>query len=126
MRFGMRLRRIGAVLAAAAAVACADLKDITALAGAIQTEYKTPANVSVNNGSHLRITFQNAPLAAMKMDSAGRATFARQVATFAKAHYPKAGQLDDISVAFANVTQAGPLTVTRTDAPYSFRPGELP
>ena len=41
-----------------------------ALANAIQTEYKIPASVTVNNGSHLRIMFQNAPLEAMKLDSA--------------------------------------------------------
>lgn len=70
--------------------------------------------------------FQNAPLEAMKLDSAGRDTFARDVATFAKAHYPKAEVLDDISVAFASVSQTGPLTVTKPGAPYSFRPRDLP
>lgn len=126
MRLGTRLSRIGTVVLAANAVACADLRDVVALASAIQTEYKVPANVSVNNASHLRITFQNAPLDRMKLDSAGRATFAREVATFAKAHYSKAGQLDDITIAFASVKQTGLLTVTRTDAPYSFRARDLP
>ena len=126
MRLTGHLRRIGMAVVATVAVACADLKDIVTLASEIQSEYKIPANVSVNNGTHLQITFRNAPLEAMKLDSAGRATFARGVAAFAKAHYPKSGQLDDITIGFASVRQTGPLTVTRTDSPYSFRASDLP
>jgi len=109
-----------------AAVGCADLKDIMAVAGAVEKQYHMPVNVNLNNHSHLAITFQNASLESMKLDSTGVDGFARNVASFAKAHYAKRAELEDVSVVFARVSSTGPLTVTRTDAPYVFKASELP
>jgi len=120
----MRFLRLLALLALPALAACADLKNVMALAEALQVHYHLPANVNINNGSHLAITFQNVD-ASLKTDSAGRAAFAHDVAVFAKAHYPAAEELDDISIRFATVSSSGPLTTTRTDAPYSFTVAEL-
>lgn len=121
----MRLLRLIAITAAVLVAGCADIKEIVNLAVAIQQEYKAPANVNVRNKSHLVITFQNAPQAAAKADNVERAEFARGVARFATAHYKKAAELEDITIAFADVSSNGPVTVTRTDAPYRFSMREL-
>lgn len=122
----MRFLRWLTLAGALSAVGCADLKDIMAVAGAVEKQYHMPVNVNLNNGSHLAITFQNASLESMKLDSTGADGFARNVASFAKAHYAKRAELEDVSVVFARVSSAGPLTVTRTDAPYVFKASELP
>jgi hypothetical protein len=109
-----------------AAVACADLKDIMAVSKAVQDRYHMPANVNLNNRSHLTITFQNAPVASMKLDSAGLEEFARGVAAFAKSHYPKASELEDVTVTFATVSDNGPITITKTDAPHRYAVRDLP
>jgi hypothetical protein len=122
----MRYLRWLTLAALVAAAGCDDLKDIMAVAGAVEKQYHMPVHVNLNNGSHLAITFQNASLESMKLDSTGADGFARNVAAFAKAHYAKQAELEDVSVVFARVSSAGPLTVTRTDAPYVFKASELP
>jgi hypothetical protein len=93
---------------------------------ALKKEYHVPANVNLNNRTHLSITFQSPPAAVAKGDEAAREWVAREAATFAKQHYLEAGQLDDITITFANVSNYGPVTVTRTDTPFSFRVRDLP
>ena len=118
MRTGMRFRCTAALMAVLLS-GCDGFKDTLALSGAIQKQYGVPANVNLTNGSHLIITFQNLPQQT-KGDSTDRAKFAAQVASFTKAHYAHADELDDVTIAFAQVKSAGPLTLTRTDAPYTF------
>jgi Mg2+ and Co2+ transporter CorA len=120
----MRLRRFIAIVAAVLATGCADLKEIVNLAVAIQEQFKAPANVNIINGSHMMITFRNAPQAA-KSDNTDRAAIAREVARFATTHYTKAAQLEDITIAFAEVSSNGAVTVTRTERPYTFPIREL-
>lgn len=120
-----RWSRLVAFAAIALAVACADLKALMDVASAIQDKYHMPASINVNNGTHMAITFQNADVASMKLDSAGMYDFARGVAAFAKAHYAKGSELEAVSVGFATVSSTGPITVTRRDAPYEFRAAEL-
>jgi hypothetical protein len=125
MRSVMRHSRYVALAILLTASACGDLKDIMAVSTAVQEHYHMPASINLNNGSHLAITFQNASVQSLKLDSAGLDGFARGVAAFAKAHYAKAPQLEDVTVAFATVSSTGPLTVTRTEAPYRYRASEL-
>ncbi|MFL6826011.1 MAG: hypothetical protein ACJ8E2_06060 [Bradyrhizobium sp.] len=73
----------------------------------------------------MTITFQNAPKSMLTADSAGLSV-ARDVAIFTKRRYPKASQLEDVTIAFATVNNLGPIKVTRTDAPHTFRLRELP
>lgn len=112
----MRSRQIIGLAAAVVAGGCAELRDLNALSSALEQQYHASASVNLNNGSHLRITFQNVPTAAFAPES---------VAMFAKGHYPHAEQLEDITIAFAQVTRTGPLTVTRTDAPSTFSVRDL-
>lgn len=107
------MHRLRTVLLATAAIVigCAALKDLNVLSSALAQRYHTQATVTLSNGSHLRITFQNVPAGAFDPES---------VARFAKANYPRADSLDDITIAYVQVTSTGPLTVTHTDAPTTF------
>lgn len=122
----MRPLRLVPVLALLLVAACADMKALFALSSALQRQYGVAATVTLSNDSHLVITFQEPPPAMAKADSAGRAQVAESIAAFAKAHYPGAGQLEDVTVAFAHVRTMGPLTITQRDAPYSFAVHDLP
>jgi hypothetical protein len=121
----MRLKRIVVGLLALAAVACADLKAVVALSEAIQTQYHLPANVAINNNSHLTITFPKDAVAELKLTDDARASFARNVASFAVSHYHGGTPLSDVRIAFQSVSNTGPITVTRTDAPFTFLASEL-
>jgi hypothetical protein len=105
------------------AIGCQAIKDVMALSGALQAEYHLPANVNIGGG-HLAITFQNVD-PSLKLDSTGRADFARNVATFAKTHYAEAASLTDIRVTFATQSTSGPLTITKTDASFVFQAADL-
>ena len=122
MRLLLRFVVVTAVLTLGA---CGDLKEVMALSAALQEQYHAPANVSINNGSHLTVTFQNLPQESFKGDSAGKERFARDVAMFAKTHYRDSAKLDDIRIVFASVKSAGAITITRSDAPYSFAARDL-
>src|SRR3954447_8740827 len=112
-------------LLASFGVGCSDVKDLLAFNNALQAEYGTPADIKLS-GTHLTITFQNAPKSMLTPDSAGLSSTARDVAIFTKRRYPKASQLEDVTIAFATVNGLGPIRVTRTDAPHTFPLRELP
>jgi hypothetical protein len=120
----MRLIRVLGGLLCLVTLACVDMKAIMALAEAIQGEYHMPVNVNVNNGSHLTVTFPTDALAELKLSDEGRANFARSVARFAVSHY-QGEPLSDVRIAFQTVSNTGPITVTRTDAPFTFTASEL-
>jgi len=121
----MRLTRVVVALLALTAVACADLKSGVALSEAIQAQYHLPANVAINNGSHLTVTFPKDAVAELKLTDDARASFARSVAGFAMSHYHGGTPLSDVRIAFQSVSNTGPITVTRTDAPFTFTASEL-
>jgi hypothetical protein len=122
----MRILSLLAASMAVVTVGCADIRDLGSLSGQLAQEFHAPASLNLSNGSHLRITFQNLPPGMYASADSGRQQFARDVARFAKAHYAKASQLQDITIAFTQVTNAGPVSVTRSDAPYSFPVRDLP
>lgn len=127
MRPSARLRTATLLLTllTLATSACSAMKGIMNFAQAVTAEYRAPVNVSERNGKHLVITFQETPPALQGASDSARAAFARDVATFAKAHYPDAAKLEDVTIGFASTTSVGPLTVTRSDAPYQFELREL-
>ena len=122
----MRLKRLSVLLVAVFAAACADVKALMSLSAALQSQYHMQAQVHLKNRSHLTITLPTESIDALKLDSAGRAGFARDVAGFAKGHYQQAAQLEDVSIAFASETKLAGAEITRTETPYTFRAGELP
>lgn len=120
----MRKRRL-VVVAAVLLIGCAGLRDLLTLSGALQKQFGAAANVNLSNGSHLIVTFPNLPEETLKAEGGDRAKLAADVAHFVKVHYAQANELNDITVAFAQVKSAGPLTMTRTDAHYSFAAKDL-
>ncbi len=120
----MRLIRVVGGLLCFAMLACADLKAVMALAEALQTEYHMPVNVNINNGSHLTVTFPNDAMAQLKLADDDREKFARGVARFAVSHY-HGEAISDVQIAFQSVSSAGPITVTRSEAPFRFTADEL-
>lgn len=128
----LRPSRLIPLLALSTSLACGkieglygEVKALLALAGELQTRYHAPVNVSVS-GSRMAITFRNAPLDATKLPGDSASALARDVATFAKAHYAHADQLEEITVQFSTETNTGIVTLTRSDAPAVFRTSELP
>ena len=110
------------------AAACADLKAMMALSLALQKQYGVEAAVKVTNETHLTITFDELPDAIAKAagDSAARSQFARDVAGFTKANYANAARLQDITIAFSHVRSLGAVTITHTEAPYTFAMRDIP
>jgi hypothetical protein len=106
------------------AVGCAGLQDVMTLANSIRQRYQVPANVNINNGTHLIITFANLP-PSVTADSVGRAVFAHDVAEFAEHQYREATKLEDVTIGFSKVSSIGPITVSRTEAPYRWTVAEL-
>lgn len=107
------------------AMGCADMKAVLALAADLQKEYHVQAAVNISNATDLTITFPQAAIDEMELDSAEHRAFARRVAMFAKAHYVNAAELERIRVTSSQTSSSGPLTITRTQTPYSFEVREL-
>ena len=121
----MRLIRVVGGLLCFVMLACADLKAVMALSEAIQAEYHMQPHVEIFNGSHLTLTFEKDAIAELKLSDEDRASFARKVAGFALSHYRSGTALEDVTISFQSVSSAGPITVTRTDAPFTFTASEL-
>ena len=79
--------------------------------------------IKITNGTHLAVTFQNSPMS--KLTKAEQKSEARQVALFVRDHYGGYGKLSTISVTFIQHQQYGPLSVTKTQAAFSFKKSEL-
>lgn len=108
--------------------ACAEFKAVMALSSKLQQHYGVQTMVNLRNETHLTVTFGALPeeLAKAGDDSTVRAQFARDVASFAKANYANAARLEDITIAFSHVRSLGAVTITRTEAPYTFAMRDIP
>jgi hypothetical protein len=113
------------VFAAAALVAgCAELGGIMRLQQELVREFASPeVNVNLTTSGQLTVVFQNSPLG--DLDSVPQAKIARQVAEFVRDHYVAYAQLNMINVGFGTRRGAGPVTVTNTRVPYSYRTADL-
>ncbi|MFL5561468.1 MAG: hypothetical protein ACJ79K_08345 [Gemmatimonadaceae bacterium] len=122
----MRLLTRALVAAAVIALAggCEGMKDVMAEASALSDRFHEPMNININNGSHLVITLVNAP--ERELDDAGREGYAREIAAFAKSHWPHPDALTDITVAYSSQSSTGPLTITRGNGSYRWTADELP
>ncbi|SRR6266568_2227411 len=116
-------RALLSLLAAAAALGCADLKDMVSLQQGLAREFHTSAiNVSLNNSAYLTVVFSNSPVA--DWSEGEQSAFARRVAEYVRDHYAHYDQLQSIQVGFASVKGVG-ITVSSTRIPYRFTPSEL-
>lgn len=91
-----------------AALACAGLRELQAVAEALQGRYGEPVGVHVMNDAQLTLTFAGERYA--KLAAAERERVAREAAGFAYARYPGRDQLETISVGFAGAQGAAAFT----------------
>ena len=98
--------------------------EMMALQQKLAQEFNTQnIGINISNGTHLAVTFQNSPIAELaKVEQESKA---RQVAIFVRDHYGGYGKLSTVSVAFIQHKQYGPLSVTKTQAAFSFKKSEL-
>jgi hypothetical protein len=108
--------------------ACQDMfkgmGEMMALQQKLAQEFNTQnIAIKITNGTHLVVTFQDSPIADLaKVEQKAQA---RQVAMFVRDHYGGYGKLSIVSVAFIQHNQYGPLSVTKTQAAFSFKKSEL-
>lgn len=99
------------------------LQDLLTLQQGLAREFNQAA-ISVNiNNNYLTVTFSNAP--ADTLPEADRAAYARRAAEYVRDHYTHYSALRSIDVRFATVSKTGPVTYTRSSAPYHFAPADL-
>lgn len=116
-------RGLLSLLTLAAALGCADLKDIITLQRGLSHEFQTSAiSINLNNSRYLTVTFTNSPTA--DLPEPEQAAFARRVAEYVRDHYARYEQLQSIQVGFSSVKGVG-ITFTSTRIPYRFTPSEL-
>jgi hypothetical protein len=125
----MSLRATLATCAVVILLGCASEPDIALLQelGALQQElestYKQQVGVNLTNEAYLNLTLADASVPAA--DTTGRRELAREVATSAIRRYPSAERLSTVSVAFQEVSSAGPMSIARGQGAYSWSVAEL-
>ena len=98
--------------------------EMMALQQKLAQEFNTQnIGIKISNGTHLAVTFQNSPFS--ELANVEQKAKARQVAIFVRDHYVGYGKLSMISVAFIQQNRYGPVSVTKTQAAFSFKPSEL-
>jgi len=108
--------------------ACQDMfkgmGEMMALQQKLAKEFGTQnVGIKITNGTHLGVTFQNSEIANLpKFEQESKA---RRVATFVRDHYERWRNLSTISVVFIQQNRYGPVSVTKTQAVFSFKPSEL-
>jgi len=122
----MRSLRVAIALTFLALPACAvydAVKDLVTLSSAISKEFGSQADVNVSAGKRLTVTLKNSDAA--NLPAADREHFARLVALFAVAHYPKIDSVDTVAVGFKSERGALGVKVTTSSTPYAWTVREL-
>lgn len=108
--------------------ACQDMfkgmGEMMALQQKLSQEFGTQnVGIKITNGTHLGVTFQNSEIANLpKFEQESKA---RQIALFVRDNYEPWKNLSKISVLFIQQNRYGPVSVTKTQAAFSFKPSEL-
>ena len=108
--------------------ACQDMfkgmGEMMALQQKLVKEFGTQnVGIKITNGTHLGVTFQNSEIANLpKFEQESKA---RQIALFVRDNYEPWKNLSKISVLFIQQNRYGPVSVTKTQAAFSFKPSEL-
>lgn len=122
----MHLKAVIGALLTLTLAACgevAELKDILALSQAIAARYEIAPSINVSNGKVLTVTFENSKYA--ELPAAEREQFAREVAQFTYASFPRRDSIATIRIGFRAVKGAAGFSVTRSEVPYSWPVAEL-
>ena len=109
-------------------LACQDMfkgmGEMMVLQQKLAKEFSTQnVGIKITNGAHLDVTFQNSQIA--KLPKFEQESKARQIALFVRDNYERWRNLSTISVVFIQQNRYGPLSVTKTQAAFSFKPSEL-
>ena len=114
-------------LAALAAAACGDLKEVFSLQRGLAHEFNTQAisvNMNTYNGNTtITVLFQNSPVA--QAPDSEQAALARRVGEYVRDHYSRYAQLQSIDVGFSSVKGGGFVRMTQTRVPFRFTPRDL-
>ena len=108
--------------------ACQDMfkgmGEMMALQQKLVKEFGTQnVGIKITNGTHLGVTFQNSEIA--NLPKFEQELKARQIALFVRDNYEPWKNLSTISVLFIQQNRYGPVSVTKTQAAFSFKPSEL-
>lgn len=108
--------------------ACQDMfkgmGEMMALQQKLAKEFNTQnVGIKITNGTHLGVTFQNSQIA--NLPKSEQESKARQIALFVRDNYEPWKNLSTISVLFIQQNRYGPVSVTKTQAAFSFKPSEL-
>jgi hypothetical protein len=101
-----------------------EMSGLAALQSELVEEYGTQSiKVSVENHNHLTVTFMNSELDDLPKST--RSEKAREIALFIRDHYRGYDKLSEIDVVFARGGRRGPVTYTRSQAPFTFKRSDL-
>jgi hypothetical protein len=103
------------------AAGCRDIVELLRLSVGVKKEFGQQARVELFNRRHLIIRLENSPLAGRPDE----AKVARRVAEFARDHFPRYRQLDDVQVVFEARRHYGPVGYARGTRGYTFTRAEL-
>jgi hypothetical protein len=108
--------------------ACQDMfkgmGEMMALQQKLAKEFGTQnVGIKITNGTHLGVSFQNSEIA--NLPKSEQESKARQIALFVRDNYEPWKNLSTISVLFIQQNRYGPVSVTKTQAAFSFKPSEL-
>lgn len=102
---------------------CQDLRSLQQLSAALSTHYDEPMSINVADGTELSIILENERYA--NVSPADRRKIALDIAQFALSHYSLADSLQSINIGFGSTTQAVGVSVSRTNAAYSWTTAAL-
>jgi hypothetical protein len=127
-----RMFRIPAIMVCSVVIfafpACQDMfkgmGEMMVLQQKLAQEFNTQdIGVNLSNGTHLSVTCHSSQFA--ELPESEQALKAREIALFVRDHYEGYGKLSTISVAFVQKNQYGPVSVTKTQGVFSFKPSDL-
>ena len=100
---------------------CGQFKSMAKLQKDVSSEFGiTVTRVSINNGVHLQLIFENADL-----EGKDPAALSREIAEFTRDNYEDYGKLKTVSIVFGTHSQYGPVSVSSTSGTYTFSVSDL-
>ena len=119
--------RIAISLVALIMTGCRDLQALRALQQGLATEFNAPElRVNIYNGTTLTVVLQRANVPASDTSNGlEQQATCRRVAEFVRDHYAGYGRLNQVNVTYDVRTLYGPVHMTRSQTPCTFRTAEL-
>ncbi len=120
----MRRVILGALSPFLLLAACEGMRGLLTLQQGLATEFHwSQVGANIANGTRLTVTFQNAPFA--NETGEARDSICRQAAEYVRDHYSGYPTLSEVAVSFVSRKEYGPVNLTHSDTPCSYRTREL-